>query len=110
MRTTPGRLPNRESGPQNQPIANVAVFVSVGALASMGGISGWGGGGASPGIIFSLPAPEARRIAPAAIPARVTNTATPLTFGRVAWDLFLIAAFQGRDGLLDHMLDLRQGF
>jgi len=31
-------LPNRESGPQNQPNANVAVFVSVGAAASMGGI------------------------------------------------------------------------
>jgi len=32
-------LPNRESGPQNQPSANVAVIVSVGAAASMGGIS-----------------------------------------------------------------------
>jgi hypothetical protein len=32
-------LPNRESGPQNQPSANVAVSVLVGAAASMGGIA-----------------------------------------------------------------------
>jgi len=31
-------LPNRESGPQNQPKANVAVSVLVGAAASIGGI------------------------------------------------------------------------
>jgi len=37
--TTPGRLPNRESGPQNHPRANVALSVSAGAEASMGGIS-----------------------------------------------------------------------
>jgi len=34
----PGILPNRESGPQNQPSANVAVSVWVGAEASMGDI------------------------------------------------------------------------
>jgi hypothetical protein len=32
-------LPNRESGPQNQPNAKVAVSVLVGAAASMGGIA-----------------------------------------------------------------------
>jgi hypothetical protein len=32
-------LPNRESGPQNQPRANVAVSVLVGTEASMGGIA-----------------------------------------------------------------------
>ncbi len=35
---TPWILPNRESGPQNQPSANVAVSVFNGAEASMGGI------------------------------------------------------------------------
>jgi hypothetical protein len=39
VRTTPGRLPNRESGPQNQPRAKVAVSSSSGTPASMGGIS-----------------------------------------------------------------------
>ena len=34
----PSKLPNRESGPQNQPNANVAVLVSAGAAASMVGI------------------------------------------------------------------------
>jgi len=34
----PPKLPNRESGPQNQPNANVAVLVSAGAAASMVGI------------------------------------------------------------------------
>ena len=34
----PSKLPNRESGPQNQPNANVAVLVSAGAAASMAGI------------------------------------------------------------------------
>ena len=38
VRITPLRLPNRESGPQNQPRANVAVSVSTGAAASIGGI------------------------------------------------------------------------
>ena len=35
---TPLRLPNRESGPQNQPKANVAVSVTDGLLLSIGGI------------------------------------------------------------------------
>jgi len=35
---TPGILPNRESGPQNQPSANVAASVFDGAEASMDGI------------------------------------------------------------------------
>ena len=39
VRTTPGILPNRESGPQNQPSANVAVSVFTGALKSISGIS-----------------------------------------------------------------------
>ena len=34
----PSKLPNRESGPQNQPRANVAVSVLAGKAASMGGI------------------------------------------------------------------------
>ena len=38
VRITPSRLPNRESGPQNQPKANVAVFICAGAAASMGGM------------------------------------------------------------------------
>ena len=36
--TIPSKLPNRESGPQNQPNANVAVLVSAGAAASNVGI------------------------------------------------------------------------
>ena len=39
VRTTPGRLPNWASGPQNQPRAKVAVSVSAGTAASIGGIS-----------------------------------------------------------------------
>ena len=39
VRTTPVRLPNRESGPQNQPRAKVAVSVLVGAERSIGGIA-----------------------------------------------------------------------
>ena len=35
---TPGILPNRESGPQNQPSAKVAVSVFKGGEASIGGI------------------------------------------------------------------------
>ena len=35
---TPWRLPNRESGPQNQPKANVAVSVTDGLFVSIGGI------------------------------------------------------------------------
>ncbi|HUX76326.1 MAG TPA: hypothetical protein VMY40_06765 [Anaerolineae bacterium] len=35
-------LPNRESGPQNQLSANVAVSVLAGAAASMGGIAARG--------------------------------------------------------------------
>jgi len=35
---TPSKLPNRESGPQNQPRAKVAVSVLAGKRASMGGI------------------------------------------------------------------------
>jgi hypothetical protein len=38
VRRTPGRLPNRESGPQNQPKAKVAVSVTPGRDASIGGI------------------------------------------------------------------------
>lgn len=38
VRTTPGMLPNRESTPQNQPRAKVAVSNSAGCAASMGGI------------------------------------------------------------------------
>ena len=34
---TPSKLPNRESGPQNQPSAKVAVLVLAGDAASMGG-------------------------------------------------------------------------
>ena len=39
VRRTPGRLPNRESGPQNQPKAKVAVSVAFGRDASIGGIA-----------------------------------------------------------------------
>jgi hypothetical protein len=39
VRRTPGRLPNRESGPQNQPKAKVAVSVAPGRDASIGGIA-----------------------------------------------------------------------
>lgn len=39
VRRTPGRLPNRESGPQNQPKAKVAVSVTPGRFASIGGIA-----------------------------------------------------------------------
>lgn len=38
MRTTPSILPNRESGPQNQPSAKVAFSILVGIVASIGGI------------------------------------------------------------------------
>jgi hypothetical protein len=38
VRTTPLVLPNKASGSQKQPIANVAVSVSAGADASIGGI------------------------------------------------------------------------
>ena len=48
VRTTPSRLPNRESVPQNQPRAKVAVSVLIGAEASMGGIVALGT------ILFSL--------------------------------------------------------
>ena len=34
----PSKLPNRESGPQNHPRANVAVSILAGKAASMGGI------------------------------------------------------------------------
>jgi len=37
VRTTPLILPNRESGPQNQPNAKVAVCTVIGAKTSMGG-------------------------------------------------------------------------
>ena len=40
VRITPGRLPNRESGPQNQPSAKVAVSVFSGAARSMSGRPG----------------------------------------------------------------------
>ena len=39
VRRTPARLPNRESGPQNQPKAKVAVSVTPGGGASIGGIA-----------------------------------------------------------------------
>src|SRR3990172_5198776 len=39
VRRTPGRLPNRESGPQNQPKAKVAVSVPPGRDRSIGGIA-----------------------------------------------------------------------
>jgi hypothetical protein len=39
---TPGILPNRESGPQNQPKAKVAVSVLAGAAASIGGLMALG--------------------------------------------------------------------
>jgi hypothetical protein len=39
VRTTPSILPNRESGPQNQPKAKVAVSVWAGAAASIGGMA-----------------------------------------------------------------------
>ena len=39
VRITPLMLPNWASGPQNQPSANVAVSVWVGAAASRGGIA-----------------------------------------------------------------------
>jgi len=39
VRRTPARLPNRESGPQNQPKAKVAVSVTPGRDASIGGIA-----------------------------------------------------------------------
>jgi hypothetical protein len=38
VRSTPGRLPNWESGPQNHPKAKVAVSKVKGAAASMGGM------------------------------------------------------------------------
>ena len=42
MRTTPSKLPNRESGPQNQPRAKVAVSVLIGAEVSTGGMAAFG--------------------------------------------------------------------
>jgi hypothetical protein len=39
VRRPPARLPNRESGPQNQPKAKVAVSVTPGRDASIGGIA-----------------------------------------------------------------------
>jgi hypothetical protein len=48
VRMTPSILPNRESGPQNQPKAKVAVFISVGVEASILGIVALGT------ILFSL--------------------------------------------------------
>jgi len=38
VRTTPARLPNWESGPQNHPNAKVAVSISAGMLLSIGGM------------------------------------------------------------------------
>jgi len=50
VRRTPARLPNRESGPQNQPKAKVAVSVTPGREASIGGIAA--GRGAVPPSVF----------------------------------------------------------
>jgi hypothetical protein len=50
-------LPNWASGPQNQPRANVAVSVLVGAMVSMGGIGrSIGFGPSSVTVAVSLPA------------------------------------------------------
>jgi hypothetical protein len=90
VRTTPGRLPNRESGPQNHPMAKVAVFVSVGAFASMGGMldatSDVVSDAVSVGTIVAFPLVEINRIATIAIPPRITVSATRLRSGPVASD------------------------
>jgi hypothetical protein len=75
---TPGRLPNWESGPQNHPIARVAVFVSAGALRSMGGILTSVFDGVVVEVIFALSFVGMRRIAPIAIP--VIINAKTMTF------------------------------
>jgi hypothetical protein len=67
-------LPNRESGPQNQPNANVAVSVLAGADTSIGGIvtvriaSGIAGSAVFPSLA------ERKRIAPITTPTRQTPT------------------------------------
>src|SRR3972149_4094370 len=73
VRTTPGRLPNRESGPQNQPRVNVAISVTVGAAASIGGAAAPDDARADGPLLFSPPRSPTRTI-----PARMA-TATPPT-------------------------------
>jgi len=53
-------LPNRESGPQNQPSANVALSVLVGSEASMGDIAALGAKPVFATVIFSLSFVEPR--------------------------------------------------
>jgi hypothetical protein len=77
-------LPNRESGPQNQPNANVAVSVSVGTEASVGGIVALGTGlVVARGIVF-LSFVEPRKIAPKTSPIKHAPTNTILRIGVVA--------------------------
>jgi hypothetical protein len=77
-------LPNRESGPQNQPNANVAVSVSVGAEASVGGIVALGTGLAVARVIVFLSFVEPRKIAPKTSPTKQAPTTTILRMGVVA--------------------------
>jgi TolB-like protein len=68
VRTTPGRLPNRESGPQNHPRAKVAVLVSFGALRSIDGTLGAISDGVGEGVIVALSFAGTMRIAAITIP------------------------------------------
>ncbi|HSA78477.1 MAG TPA: hypothetical protein VLG72_06430 [Nitrospirota bacterium] len=53
--TTPARLPNRESGPQNQPIAKVAVAICFGELVSIRGFEELGEEAKALGLIACCP-------------------------------------------------------
>jgi hypothetical protein len=117
VRTTPGTLPNRESGPQNQPIAKVAVFVLVGALASMGGISVavlapiwavvWVG---AVGSIVALSFLGMSRTAKKTSPASDIKRAMGPTNGRgPRVDLFMIS-FQSLSAIFGYMSDLYHTF
>jgi hypothetical protein len=91
-------------------MANVAVFVSLGAVASMGGMSALSSDSASVGTIGSLPLIEIKRIATTAIPTRLAASATHRKVGRDASDPLSIRTFQGPSGLISHILNLRDQF
>jgi hypothetical protein len=78
-------LPNRESGPQNHPIAKVAVLVSAGALRSMGGRSDFDSGAGSDGLIVAFSFIAVRRIPAMTIAVMVKGRATRASVARTAW-------------------------
>jgi hypothetical protein len=95
-------------------MAKVAVFVSVGASASMGGMleatSDVVSDAVSVGTIVAFPLVEINRIARIAIPPKITVSATRLRSGRVASDgLFTIRPFRALMGLLHHILYVAPG-